>query len=128
MKTYCTNCGFKIEHQASQKPNFCPKCGTPLGNQSDANLQQDTQEEQPEENPERSLDLNEGFELDVEIMERPQQRNKLSDLMGTSNQRSPSSEKQKKRRGRPKKINKEEVWKDFKDEAGGNPHRQENQE
>ena len=26
MKTYCSDCGFKIEF-ASKKPNFCPNCG-----------------------------------------------------------------------------------------------------
>ena len=37
-------------------------------------------------------------------------------------------EKQKKGKGRPKKVNKEKIWEEFKNEAGGNPHRQENQE
>jgi|TARA_R110000824_G_scaffold90172_1_gene220480 hypothetical protein len=29
MKTYCSDCGFKIEF-VSKKPNFCPNCGVGL--------------------------------------------------------------------------------------------------
>jgi predicted nucleic acid-binding Zn-ribbon protein len=123
MKTYCTDCGFKVEYPAGQTPNFCPKCGCSFNSANSAKIQQTEQIQEDQEEAELNLDLDDDFELEVEIMERPKASNKLSDIMGTSSG-SPQSENQPKRgRGRPKKVKNEDVWKQFQNEAGGQPHR-----
>ena len=123
MKTYCTNCGFKVEYLAQQKPNFCPSCGNSF---SGAVAQRDEEDESPEEEV-SPLAVDSDFELEFDIMERPKTANKLSDLAGTSSG-SPEMSKPKKGRGRPKKVNKEQVWKDFKQEAGGTPRKQKSED
>ena len=125
MKTYCSNCGFKIEYPAGQNPNFCPKCGNSLNSKNSINANQVQEEEEEIESQELNLDLD---ELEVEIMERPKQSNKLSDIMGTSSSPPPENGQSKKGRGRPKKVKNEDVWQQFKDEAGGQPHRGEGEE
>ena len=45
MKTYCSNCGFKIEYPAGQNPNFCPKCGNSLNSKNSINANQVQEEE-----------------------------------------------------------------------------------
>jgi hypothetical protein len=122
MKTYCSDCGFKIEYPAGQNPNFCPKCGHSFNPQNSTNANE-AQEEEEGESQEFNLDLDEDFELDVDIMERPKQSNRLSDLMGTSSGPPPADNQPKKGKGRPKKVKNEDVWQQFKDEAGGQPHR-----
>ena len=123
MKTYCTDCGCKVEHLAQQKPNFCPKCGYSFtGASSQQNVQID------EENEETlGLDVDSDFELEFELDEKPKRSNKLSDLMGTSGGAPNDSGQKNKGRGRPKKVDKEKVWEDFKKEAGGSPHKEANE-
>jgi len=124
MKTYCTNCGFKIEYSVKQKPNFCPSCGCSFNGASPSKTQASQKIEEIDDEPAFS-GIDEDFELEVEIMPNSSASNKLSDLMGTSsvqeNLKLPDGPK---KRGRPKKLNKEQVWEDFKREAGGSPHKE----
>tara|TARA_Y100000004_G_scaffold168977_1_gene202865 strand:- start:240 stop:617 length:378 start_codon:yes stop_codon:yes gene_type:complete len=123
MKTYCSNCGFKIEHQAFQKPNFCPKCGFSLGSAKGQVEQRQPEYEDIEEEQETSFSSDMSG-LDVDIMENPSKGHKLSDLAGTSNGPAKPQPKPKRGRGRPKKVKNKDVWQEFKDEAGGNPIRE----
>jgi len=127
MKTYCTNCGCKVEHLAQQKPNFCPKCGYSFTGVSSSQQNAQINEENEEDEEALGLNVDSDFELEFELDEKPKRSNKLSDLMGTSGGAPNDSEQKKRGRGRPKKINKEKVWEDFKKEAGGNPHKEANE-
>ena len=127
MKTYCSNCGYKIEYRANEKPNFCPKCGYSFGGAATANTVEPLEEEIETEEDHESFAVSDDFELDVEIMDRPKSANKLSDLAGTSQAGHTASNEAKRGRGRPKKIKNEDVWREFKDEAGGSPHREQNE-
>ena len=127
MKTYCTNCGFKIEYPANQKPNFCPSCGHSFNGASPPRSQASQEVEEADDEP-TFHGVSEGFELDVEIMEKRSGSNKLSDIMGTSSgAESANLPNKTKKRGRPKKIDKEKIWEDFRNEAGGAPHKEANE-
>ena len=127
MKTYCSNCGYKVEYRANEKPNFCPKCGYSFGGAATANTAEPLEEEIETEEDHESFAVSDDFELDVEIMDRPKSANKLSDLAGTSQAGYTSSNETKRGRGRQKKVKNEDVWREFKDEAGGSPHREQNE-
>ena len=61
MKTYCSNCGHKMEYPASSgKPNFCPSCGTSLGNKGNAPVRGEVEME------------NDDYDSDDELTEVPQ--------------------------------------------------------
>lgn len=124
MKTYCTNCGFKIEYSVKQKPNFCPSCGYSFNGEPPSETQANQEVEEVDDEPAFS-GVDEGFELEVEIMPNSSASNKLSDLMGTSSgQENLKLPEGPKKRGRPKKIDKEQVWEDFRQEAGGSPRKE----
>jgi hypothetical protein len=125
MKTYCSACGFKIEYQSNQKPNFCPKCGFSFKEGSSAKSQED---EESHAEAEEAPKLGEDFELEFEIMEKPQKSNKLSDLAGSSEGAPRETGQSKKGRGRPKEVKNEDVWRQFKEEAGGSPHKEKNKD
>tara|TARA_R110002110_G_scaffold4161_4_gene21492 strand:+ start:417 stop:755 length:339 start_codon:yes stop_codon:yes gene_type:complete len=112
-----------VEYLAQQKPNFCPSCGSSF---SGAVAEENEENGDPEEEI-SSLAVDSDFELEFDIMERPKTSNKLSDLAGTSSG-SPEMPRSKKGRGRPKKVNKEQVWKDFKQEAGGTPRKRKSED
>ena len=130
MKTYCSDCGYKVEYKTGGKPNFCPKCGFSFNKEANAKREQNSENQAETEESEESINLSDDFELEFDIMDPPKNKNKLSDLAGTSEggvinvqQNAP-----KKGRGRPRKTNKKEVWEEFKKEAGGNPHREGNEQ
>ena len=48
MVKYCTQCGFKNEHKAMEKPNFCAKCGFNFSQASGGTPPPDTEAEEIE--------------------------------------------------------------------------------
>mgnify|MGYP002883196303 CR=1 FL=1 len=128
MKTYCSNCGYKVEYRANEKPNFCPKCGHSFGGKSTAKTVEPLEDEIDTEEDHESFAISEDFELEVDIEDKPRTANRLSDLAGTSQGGITPPNESKKGRGRPRKVKNEDVWKEFKDEAGGTPHREQNED
>jgi len=127
MKTYCSDCGHKVEYKTNEKPNFCPKCGFSF-NMGVAAKNEQNEEGDERADAEESPNLSDDFELEFDLLEKPKASNRLSDLAGTSEGDTQVPSAPKKGRGRPKKANNEQVWEEFKQEAGGNPRREKNEE
>jgi predicted nucleic acid-binding Zn-ribbon protein len=66
MKTYCSDCGFKIEF-VSKKPNFCPNCG--IGSTTKKAPPKPTPEDEKSAIAETSLGLEYDFEPDSQNSE-----------------------------------------------------------
>ena len=123
-KIYCPECGAPIEYSA-KKPNFCLNCGHPLNKEAAATTERDLDVSLNEEieGQEESLDIQEGFELDIEYVESPRSKGfKLGDIADSlSEDSSLAKGSGRKKRGRPPKQNNQKIWDQFKDDAGGNP-------
>ena len=78
MKIYCQECGLGMNYTTA-KPNFCSKCGKPLG-LTDLNAKEDSEEELEElENNEYIPNIQ---SLDVDIVPfGPVQVQKISDVL-----------------------------------------------
>jgi len=124
-KIYCPDCG-KPNDYTSSKPNFCMNCGYSF-NSNAKQAKSAVSEISPEDDEEISeINIDPDFELDVEIYTKDLKGRKIEDLVGTSDASMPTEPQQKRGRGRPKKVKNEDVWKEFKGEAGGSPRKQEN--
>jgi len=109
LKMYCSKCGNANEY-ISEKPNFCQKCGYAFAHAQSV--------PSPEENkqPSCSYDIQ---ELDIEIITNKMNVPTLDDLLGAPEQKWSNKELGiKGKRGRPRKLNKDQVQKDFRKEAG----------
>jgi len=102
---------------ASEKPNFCQKCGTAFAH---ANIES-PQLPQTQQNEESSMPFtSEGMTgLDVEIDSQHGEAPTLEDLINSPERKWSNKDLGiKGKRGRPKKFNKDEVQQQFQKEAG----------
>ncbi len=76
---YCYSCGFKIEHAANHKPNFCAGCGSSLGKEEvkagEALEGSDKEDE--------SISLSGISKLDFEFIPQKRTGEKLGSIVGT---------------------------------------------
>lgn len=112
MKIYCQNCGSAMSY-TSQKPNFCQGCGQSLGSVSKP-------EQTKEVENSAATEVTENFEIpnmdkldiEIEIYKPNMTIGQLSEnpQMGFS-------------RDKPKRQSRKKFLEQWKNEAGGNPHR-----
>ena len=67
MKSYCQNCGAKMEHGVGQKPNFCHNCGQSLGGSVAAQAEETNVDYDEEEDSGQIVELPNIQGLEVEI-------------------------------------------------------------
>ena len=124
MKTYCPECGTKMEY-VGKMPNFCTNCGFALNKAMQASNRGESGERgetgvPAEENEEKASGFDydgiTGIEVDI-IQDQPSGGDKISDIVGTlpEDYVSPTSN-MKAKRGRPK--SKKRILSDFKQDAG----------
>lgn len=110
MKTYCPDCGTKIEY-AAKKPNFCLNCGYAFAGASKTvkNIPTPDHTEEMEES-EFNSNVN---HLDFELEMSPQKGVRLGDIVGTANEGEEGFE-----RDPDPEVSRDEFLSNFKKEAG----------
>ena len=85
LKIYCSKCGA-LNAYVSAKPNFCQKCGNQMGAMADVNeIDEDAEESDvPLEEARASLRFDKLDGLEVDVVVRGPQRDKVGDLAGTA--------------------------------------------
>ena len=88
LKIYCSKCGA-LNAYVSVKPNFCQKCGNQIAaatvDASEISQDIDTEEDSvPQEEARASLMFDQLDGLEVDIVVRGPQRDKVGDLAGTA--------------------------------------------
>ena len=114
IKKYCQKCGSRIEYRASEKPNFCPRCGISLSGaekQDHKHKLINSVEIEAEEERDPCENIT-GLDVDISFSEI--KREKLGNIIGT---RTPG-ENEEDWVPSQEEYNLEEFEKNFKQEAG----------
>jgi len=123
LKVYCVKCGALHEY-VSEKPNFCQKCGAVFAHAKVQGITPSVDTEEQEENQnEQSTSISPtmtGLDYELEILSSQQTGPTLGELGGSPPEKRWTNKELgiKGKRGRPKKIKKDEVLKEFQKEAG----------
>jgi hypothetical protein len=118
MKMYCQNCGLGMSF-SNAKPNFCSKCGKPLGS-SLANETTTSDEQGQDEDDNQSLDFLSMNKLEVEIDDLQTPKQTLGNIIESQPEARPPqnfSDQFENLSTEPKQTN-EEFLKEFQNEAG----------
>jgi hypothetical protein len=119
LKVYCASCGALHEYTA-EKPNFCQKCGTVFAHAQAQKTTPPIDTEEQHGQPKFDLQTMQGLDYELEALAGPQTGQTLGDILNGPQEKQWTDKELgiKGKRGRPKKVNKDQVLKDFAKEAG----------
>jgi hypothetical protein len=108
LKLYCQKCGA-LNAYVSEKPNFCQKCGKSFGEESQASLEDESENIEEKEEQETDFNLQNG--LDVDIDTGRTNTDKLGSILGTAKEGQGME-------GKPPAVDEKYTMEDFQREAG----------
>ena len=87
MKTFCYNCGTKIEFSAANKPKFCMNCGTSLDpSKASGNIEATERSSEDDSESEEASFSGNISELDFDFVPDSQNKIKIQDALGSGSQ------------------------------------------
>ena len=118
MKTYCPDCGTRMEYKAANKPNFCTNCGYKFaGAKVDPPSIVTPDTECPEEQ-EGEVDFNKYSGLDVHVDVSPNKGVTFGEALGTASAENGTEAGEVFKRPLDDSVSSKDVMQSFKREAG----------